>query len=46
MSGPTPTSTSSFNHVVSHDCNNLTSYSKNSYSARPPSFSGDVEQFS
>jgi len=46
MFDPTPTSTSSFNQVMSHDCNNSTYDSKSSYSARPSSFGGDVEQFS
>jgi hypothetical protein len=36
---------SSSNHVVNHDYNNTTS-DKNSYLARPSSFSGDDEQFS
>jgi len=46
MFDPTSPLTTNPTHVVSHDYKSSTSDSKNSYSARPSSFIGYVEQFS
>jgi len=45
MADPNTTSSVSSHHVGSHDYNNFV-FDKNSYLARPLTFSGDVEQFS
>jgi len=44
MSYSTITSNVGSDHVVSHDYNNST-FDKNSYSSRPSTFNGDVEQY-